>query len=88
MEKKIEEESILFRASDKIIFIAIGKILEYAVLTICFWFGWYVMHVTQLDRLSSSVDITNFVDALFSAFRTSNTLMIPIRLPVKICNAE
>lgn len=45
------------------------------------------MQVTQFDRLSSSVDIINLVVDLFSWFRTSKMLMIPIRFPVKICNA-
>lgn len=46
------------------------------------------MHVTQFERLSSSVDIIKLVLALFSAFLTSNTFIIPIRLPVKIYVAE
>lgn len=44
------------------------------------------MHVTQFDFLSSSVEMIIFVVALFSLLRTSNTLIIPIRFPVRICS--
>lgn len=43
------------------------------------------MQVTQFDFFSSSDDMVNEYDALFSLFRASNTFTFPMRLPAKIC---
>lgn len=46
------------------------------------------MHVTPFDFLSSSEEIVIELDGLFWLFLTSNMFIMPMRLPVRICNVN